>query len=155
MFNTNHRHMYTTDKQSDKYREQLGKWMRNYSIENFGEDWDYCIGLSYRYPVVSKRKSYSNMKNFYSKLKKVDKNIQGFVVTEVDKSMVSLHHHLIVKSKLDFDIFKRNTMFLIVKMFVISQLISCHWVRFLLCTPAPRASLPVDNMVLVIRCLDY
>lgn len=108
MFNTNHRHMYTTDKQSDKYREQLGKWMRNYSIENFGEDWDYCIGLSYRYPVVSKRKSYSNMKNFYSKLKKMDKNIQGFVVTEVDKSMVSLHHHLIVKSKLDFDIFKRN-----------------------------------------------
>ncbi len=40
-------------------------------------------------------------------LKKKDKDIKGFVFNELDISLSKLHHHLIIKSNLEINNFKR------------------------------------------------
>lgn len=89
-----------------RVREGLGKWFKDYSKENFNEDWKYCLGLSYKYYMKNTgwRK---NLKSLYKDLSMKDSNINGFVVNELDTSMTKLHHHLIIKSDLGIIDFKK------------------------------------------------
>lgn len=89
-------------------REYVGKWIKNYSIENYGKDWDYCLGLSYKNYVVSERMCEKNMNDLYFKLKGIDKNIDGFYVNEFEKNGIGVHHHLIIKCDMDLNGLKKN-----------------------------------------------
>ena len=40
-------------------RQSYSKWIINYSIENYGSDWKYILGLSYR----NTKKNYSSCVN--------------------------------------------------------------------------------------------
>ena len=100
--------MYKRTEQSDNRREETGKWVKEYAKENLGGDWDYCVSLSYRYPTLNPVASERNMRDLYKKMKKVDDDFEGFVSNEFGNKLNSLHHHLIVKSKLNEDMFKRN-----------------------------------------------
>ena len=100
--------MYHRNKQSDLEREKTGEWVRDYSKNNLGGDWDYCVGLSYRFPLQRSEVGFANLRKLYKTLKKHDENIEGFVATEMENGLKSLHHHLIVKSKMNDEIFKRS-----------------------------------------------
>jgi hypothetical protein len=89
-------------------RECVGKWIKNYSIENYGKDWNYCLGLSYKNYVVSERICDMNMKELYFKLQGIDTSIDGFYVNEFEKNGIGVHHHLIIKSDMDLNGIKKN-----------------------------------------------
>lgn len=99
--------MFYQDTKGYKYRENIGKWMKDYSMNIHNKDWDYCLGLTYRYPEVTTRNIRNNMRGLYNKLKKYDQHVDGFVVTEYEKGMKSLHHHLIVSSSIEDGEFKK------------------------------------------------
>ena len=90
------------------HREYIGKWIKNYSLENYSKDWNYCLGLSYKNYVISERTCDKNMNELYLKLSDIDINIDGFYVNEFEKNGIGVHHHLIIKSDLDFNGFKRS-----------------------------------------------
>ena len=89
-------------------REYLGRWIKNYSMDNYGKDWNYCLGLSYRKYVVSDRMCNKNINELYLKLSNIDIDIDGFCVNEFEKNGIGIHHHLIIKSDLELKDFKNS-----------------------------------------------
>ena len=83
-----------------RYRKELGKWFNKYSIENFGCDWDYIVGLGYKLNIKSASYYRRKLKNLYEVLKNLDSTIEGIFVNEWDSSFDRLHHHLLIKSNL-------------------------------------------------------
>ena len=43
---------YTNTEKEVNYRNGMGDWLKNYSFDEKGKDWDYCVGLSYRRKVT-------------------------------------------------------------------------------------------------------
>ena len=82
-----------------KLRSDLGSWIREYSLNKNGKDWDYCLGLSYRYNVKNMKWRYK-IKGLFKDLYQKDKNIDGFIFNEYDSNFYNIHHHLIIKSDL-------------------------------------------------------
>jgi hypothetical protein len=98
--------MIYNNKNKNSVRSELGDWVKGYSLENYKEDWSYCLGLSYKY-YVNDKSWRKNIKSVYIDLKKKDKDIKGFIFNELDISLSKLHHHLIIKSNLEINNFKR------------------------------------------------
>ena len=40
--------IYTQNTELDNINKQRSKWMKQYSLEEYGKDWEYVVGLSYR-----------------------------------------------------------------------------------------------------------
>jgi len=74
---------------------ELGNWIRDYSKDNYNEDWKLCVDLTYKYGVKNEkicRKWVGRLKEY---LNKNDVIIDGFVVNEYDKNINYLHNHLL------------------------------------------------------------
>lgn len=103
--------LYNNSDNSRRLRDDLGNWVKNYSLDKYGKDWNYCLGLSYRYDMKNKNWR-NNVKGLFNNLYDNDKNIDGFIINEFDNNFSNIHHHLIIKSDLvekDFiKIIKRN-----------------------------------------------
>ena len=89
-------------------RQSYSKWIINYSIENYGSDWKYILGLSYRNTKKNYSSCVNNIKRLYKRLVEVDSTIDGFVSTEADGGFSSLHHHLVINCELDYDKLKNE-----------------------------------------------
>lgn len=81
-------------------RNELGSFIKNYSINNYGEDWNYCINLSNKYNVRNNRWR-KNVSCLFKNISKLDNKIDGFVLNEYDINYYNIHHHIILKSDLD------------------------------------------------------
>jgi len=79
--------------------------MKEYSLTEKGKDWDYCVSLSYRSKMLHNSKCRKCWLKLYEDLHKLDNSVYGFVVDEMG---ISIHHHLIVGSKLDDKTFKKT-----------------------------------------------
>lgn len=90
---------YNNSLESKKMRCSLGNWIRDYSNNNYGKDWNYCLTLSYRYNVKN-MKWRNNVKGLFRNLQIKDNNIDGFISNEYDSNFRNIHHHLIIKSDL-------------------------------------------------------
>ena len=100
--------MYTNSDKDIKRRNGMGKWMKDYSLNEKGRDWDYCVGLSYRRRVT---KTYNARKYWIKLIKellKLDNSIYGFIVDETDEMGIGIHHHLILGSELDTYTFSKT-----------------------------------------------
>ena len=46
------------DKEGKDYKVKneitYSNWVKNYSLDKYGKDWNYCLGLSYRYDMKNK-----------------------------------------------------------------------------------------------------
>jgi len=80
-------------------RKVLGNWIRDYSKNNYGKEWDYCLGLSYRFNAKNMRWR-NSIKGLIRNLYLEDNNLNGFIVNEYDSNFQNIHHHLIIKSDL-------------------------------------------------------
>ena len=43
--------IYQNVLKDDKYRWDLGKFFKDYSVNNLNKEWDYIVGLSYKLPI--------------------------------------------------------------------------------------------------------
>jgi hypothetical protein len=91
------KNMYNND--NYQLRNELGNYVKNYSINNYGKDWSYCIGLSNKYDVRN-NKWRNNISYLFKNIKKIDENIDGFIFNEYDVNYSNIHHHIILKSDL-------------------------------------------------------
>lgn len=89
-------------------RQTYGNWIKNYSVDNYGDDWKYILGLSYRKTIRNYKSCIDNVKRLYKFLVEVDSTIDGFISTEADGGFNSLHHHLVLNSNIEID--KLNNM---------------------------------------------
>ena len=100
--------VYSNNSYDIELRQQYGKWIKDYSLENYGSDWKYILGLSYRNTIRSYKSSISKVKNLYNYLVEYDRTIDGFISTESDGVYNNLHHHLVVNSRLELDSLKNT-----------------------------------------------
>ena len=90
--------VYGVDKGRDRKNELMGNWLRGWCKEEYNRDWDYCVTLTYKTPLINDWLSRRYLKKYITTLRDRDKDIDGFVVNELDDNMVGLHHHLILKT---------------------------------------------------------
>lgn len=79
------------------YRNSLGDFIKNYSINNYGREWNYCVNLSNKYNVKN-NKWRNNIKGLLKYISNYDKNLDGFIFNEYDINYTNIHHHIILKS---------------------------------------------------------
>jgi 5S rRNA maturation endonuclease (ribonuclease M5) len=86
----------------NKLNLELGNFIKDYSIKNYKEDYKVKCDLSYKYVVkkdivwrkwISRLKKYLNKNNIFC---------DGFVVSEYDRNLNSLHNHLLIYSDVDY-----------------------------------------------------
>ena len=81
---------------------EMIKFVNEYSINNYGNDYNMCVDLTYKYPI----KNESKCRTFISRLKSyLNKNsvfIDGIFVNEYDSNFSGLHNHLLLYSDSDF-----------------------------------------------------
>ena len=99
---------YSNSKYDIELRQHYGNWVKSYSVDNFNSDWNYILGLSYRKTIKSYKNSISNVKKLYQYLIQFDSKIDGFVSSESNNSFDNLHHHLVINSKVDYDVLKNE-----------------------------------------------
>jgi hypothetical protein len=88
-------------KSSDyKLRNEIGNFVKDYSINNYGKDWSYCIGLSNKYNVKNNRWR-KNISCLFKNILKLDNSIDGLIFNEYDINYYNIHHHIILKSDLE------------------------------------------------------
>ena len=83
-------------------RNEMENFIRDYSITNYNDDYKLKVDLSYKYDVRNDkvwRKWIGRLKKY---LNKNDIFIDGFVVSEYDVNMKSLHNHLLIYSDVDY-----------------------------------------------------
>ena len=100
--------IYENTDRDINYRNGMGNWLKNYSLTEKGKDWDYCVGLSYRSRVRETHIGKRNWDKLYNELYNLDNSVYGFVVDELDDIGIGIHHHLIIGSELDFDLFSKT-----------------------------------------------
>ena len=80
----------------NRIKMELGNWIKDYSINNYGEDWKVCVSLGYKFGVKNDkvcRKWIGRLKNYLNKNNII---VDGFVVNEYDKNIINLHNHLLL-----------------------------------------------------------
>jgi hypothetical protein len=97
---------YNSNKESYKMRSKLGEWIKDYSLKKYNKDWDYCLGLSYKFDV-SNNKWRNSVKKLINKIHIKDKGLDGFVFNEYGLCLTKIHHHLIIKSDIKLSDFSR------------------------------------------------
>ena len=83
---------------NEKMRYNMSNWIKNYSNQNYNEDWKLTVDLTYKWDVKNEkvcRKWISRLKDY---LNKNGVEIDGFVVNEYDRNIHNLHNHLLVWS---------------------------------------------------------
>ena len=83
-------------------RNEMENFIRDYSIKNYNDDYKLKVDLSYKYDVRNDkvwRKWIGRLKKY---LNKNDIFLDGFVVSEYDVNMKSLHNHILMYSDSDF-----------------------------------------------------
>jgi len=79
-----------------KMNNEVGNWIKNYPINQYGEDYKLCVDLTYKYGVKNEsvcRKWIGGLKNY---LNKNGVDVDGFVVNEFDSNVINLHNHLLL-----------------------------------------------------------
>ena len=99
---------YNNNKYDRELRQTYGKWVKDYSIKNYNKDWEYILGLSYRKQNGNYKSAIENVKRLYNYLVEVDSSINGFISTESDGVYNSLHHHLVLNSRLDYSVLNNH-----------------------------------------------
>ena len=84
----------------DKKNLQIGMWIKDWCKEEFNRDWDYCVTLNYKFPKINEVVCRNNIRKYVKKLIESDTDVEGFIVSELDTNLISIHHHLVVKSDL-------------------------------------------------------
>ena len=85
-----------------EYNCDIGKFIKNYSINNNGSDYNLIVDLSYKYKVKYDnvcRKWIGRLKRF---LNKKDVFVSGIFVNEYDVNFSSLHNHILMYSDKDY-----------------------------------------------------
>ena len=100
--------IYTNTDKEINHRNGMGEWMKNYSLVEKGKDWDFCVGLSYRSKMLKTQNGKKCWMDLYKQLYKLDNSVYGFVVDETDEMGIGIHHHLIIGSKLDDELFSNT-----------------------------------------------
>tara|TARA_X000000950_G_C13872078_1_gene643322 strand:+ start:50 stop:496 length:447 start_codon:yes stop_codon:yes gene_type:complete len=100
--------IYTQNTELDNKNKQRSKWMKQYSLDEYGKDWEYVVGLSYRSKMIHNSKCRKCWLKLYEDLHKLDNSVYGFVTDELDDIGIGIHHHLIVGSKLDEKTFTKT-----------------------------------------------
>lgn len=84
----------------DKKNLRIGMWIKDWCKEEFNRDWDYCVTLNYKFPKINEVVCRNNIRKYVKKLIESDTDVEGFIVSELDTNLISIHHHLVVKSDL-------------------------------------------------------
>lgn len=92
---------YTVNNEIENRNRLMGVWMRDWCKEMYNRDWDFCISLTYKFPIIKSSLGRRNITEYVNQLNKIDNQIDGFVVDELDKNLISIHHHLVLKSDIN------------------------------------------------------
>ena len=93
--------IYKKDIKIENRNRQIGLWIKDWCKEEFNRDWDYCLTLNYKFPKLKEVVCRNNLNKYIKKLRESDSKVEGFIVNELDTNLISLHHHLVVKSDLN------------------------------------------------------
>lgn len=89
-------------KMRDNINSEIGKFFKEYNLNNYGIDYNMKVDLTYKYPI----KKESMCRSWIGKLKKFlnkkDVFISGIFVNEYDSNFSSLHNHLLMYSDKDY-----------------------------------------------------
>ena len=83
-------------------RNDLSNFIENYSIQNYNEDYNVKLDLTYKYPIKHNsvwRKWIGNLKKY---MNKNDIFCDGFVISEYDRNISSLHNHILMYCDTDY-----------------------------------------------------
>lgn len=100
---------YKYDIKLEKKNQQIGLWMKDWCKEMYNEDWNYCVTLNYKFPIIKEVISRNNLREYVRKLNEYDSEVEGFIVNELDKNLISIHHHLIMKCDMNMGMLQKVT----------------------------------------------
>ena len=83
-------------------RNDLSNFIENYSIQNYNKDYNVKLDLTYKYPIKHNsvwRKWVGNLKKY---MNKNDIFCDGFVISEYDRNISSLHNHILMYCDTDY-----------------------------------------------------
>ena len=89
-----------------KLKNDYINFIKNYSKNNYKEDWKLCVDLCFKFNVYNdslNRKWIGNLKNY---LNKNDIVIDGIVVKEYDVNINKLHNHILIWGDKDWSYLK-------------------------------------------------
>lgn len=77
------------------YKNELGEWIKNYSKNQYGEDYKLCVDLTYKFDVRNDRITRKWIKNLKEYVNSKNYLIDGIYVNEYNGNK-TIHNHLIV-----------------------------------------------------------
>ena len=89
-------------KMRDNINSEIGKFFKEYNLNNYGIDYNMKVDLTYKYPIRKEsmcRSWIGKLKNF---LNKKDVFVSGIFVNEYDVNFSSLHNHILMYSDKDY-----------------------------------------------------
>jgi len=81
---------------------EMGDFIKNYSINNYGIDYNMKVDLTYRYRIKKESKCRMWIGRLKNYLNKKDVNVSGIFVNEYDSNFSSLHNHLLLYCDKDY-----------------------------------------------------
>ena len=85
---------------------EMIKFVNEYSVSNYGNDYNMCVDLTYKYPIKNEYKCRTFISRLKSYLNKNSVFIDGIFVNEYDSNFSGLHNHLLLFSDSDYSISK-------------------------------------------------
>ena len=80
----------------------MEKFINDYSINQYGKDYNVKLDLTYKYPIKHNsvwRKWVGNLKKY---MNKNDIFCDGFVISEYDSNYTTLHNHILMYCDTDY-----------------------------------------------------
>jgi hypothetical protein len=77
-----------------EYNREWYKWVEDYSLIHYNEDYKFCIDLTYRFNVYKHHTAMKYVANLMNRIKSNGYRVGGFMVTEKHLKN-DLHNHLL------------------------------------------------------------
>ena len=83
-------------------RNEVYDWFRNYSLNNYNEDYNMVVTLTYSKPLKYDYQCEKPLRNMRDYLMNNNIFVDGIITTEYSSSYKNLHNHILMYSDSDF-----------------------------------------------------
>lgn len=83
-------------------RNEVYDWFRNYSLNNYNEDYNMVVTLTYSKPLKYDYQSDKTIRRLRDYLLNNNIFVDGIITTEYNSSYKNLHNHILMYSDSDF-----------------------------------------------------
>jgi hypothetical protein len=87
-------------------RNEVYNWFRNYSLDNYNEDYNMVVTLTYGKPLKYDYQCEIPIRNLRDYLLNRNVFVDGIITTEYNSGFKNLHNHILMYSDSDFHLTK-------------------------------------------------